>query len=173
MTTETTPRNGSPRVRPDRVQVHPRTETETGLDEKGSFGRAVNFAGAESSLTFRDRVGNFLDDVLTWARDLLVPPAHLVAAPPGWGELTAYAHNGVRMQKAPALLQGLSALWLYAIALPAVVVIRTVEWVLSRPGRALLSIAVTELFLRTTGAGHWLAALIRSGFHLLAIIFLP
>jgi hypothetical protein len=167
MTADTTARNSPLRVHQDREDNLPRVETKIDSVETGSSGRAVNYAGAESSLTFRDQIQDNLDGLLGWAKDFFVPPSHLISAPPGWPQLTAYAHNGVRMQKAPALLQGLSALWLYAVALPIVMI------VLTRPGRALLTIGIVELFLRTTGAGHWIGNLIRGVAHVLAIAFLP
>jgi hypothetical protein len=173
MSADTTHRNGSPRVHPDLTPLPSRTRPKIQTGEPGSSGRTVNSAGAESSPTVRNRVLDKTDVVYAWVKGFFIPPLWLVDEPPGWAALTAYAHNSARMQNASPLVRGLSSAWLYTVALPAVVRARFVEWVLTRPGRALLFLGVAELFLRTTPAGLWLGDLIRAWFHILAVVFLP
>jgi hypothetical protein len=124
-------------------------------------------------VTARDRFLGKSDAVFDWIKGFIALPNPLTTPPAEWAELTAYAHNGVRMQDAPALVQFLSSLWLYAITMPVIALGRWREWVLTRPGRAVLFIGVAELFLRTTPAGHWIGAAIRTFYAGLAWLLLP
>jgi hypothetical protein len=109
---------------------------------------------------------------MSWIKDFFVPPRWLVDTPPGWRELTDYALGG-RMATAPALMRFFSRVWL-CVALVMSGKARMREWVLTRFWRAVVFIGVTDLFLRTTPMGHWVADnLIRPWFSILAWIFLP
>lgn len=173
MTADMTPRNGSLRVHPDLMTPSDRAGSKIQRNESGSSGRTVNSVEAESSPTVRNRILDKTDSLVVWMKDFFVPPRWLAESPPGWAELTAYAHHSVRMQNAPGLVKALSSIWLYAVALPAVAMARFREWVLTRPGRAILFILVADLFIRTTPMGHWIAWVIREWFAILAFVFLP
>ena len=111
--------------------------------------------------------------LIGWAKGFFVPPAVLVERPAGWSELSDYAHRNARLTHAPELVKALSAAWFWAVTAPTVIAVRFTEWVLVRPGRALLFIGVTELFLRTTPAGDWIGSVVRGFYAGLAWLLLP
>jgi hypothetical protein len=173
MSATDTPRNGSPRVHPDLLPPAQRSAPKIHKDKSGSSGRTPEPVEAESSVTGRERFLDRTDRIFDWVKGFFALPNPLTQPPADWAELTAYAHYSVRMQHAPALVRFISSLWLYAIALPTIALGRWREWVLTRPGRAVLFLGVAELFLRTTPIGHAVGDLIRSLYAGLAWLLLP
>lgn len=173
MSATDTPRNGSPRVHPDLLPPRQRSAPKIHKDNSGSSTRTPDPVQAESSVTGRERLLGHTDRAYDWVKNFFALPNPLTQPPAEWAELTAYAHYSVRMQNAPALVRGISSIWLYAIALPTIALGRWREWVLTRPGRAVLFIGVAELFLRTTPLGHGVGDLIRHFYAGLAWLLLP
>lgn len=177
MTTEATRSESPARVHPGlRSPLHSPQPKIHG-NESGSFGRRVRPVEVESSLTERDartRLRNVGASLGRRLGEFFIFPQALVDAPPGRAELTAYAHRGAWTADGRGFVRGLGVLWLYAIALPVVYRARFKEWLLTRPSRAVLFIALALLVLHKTGPGHWAAdSIIRPWFHALAWIFLP
>ena len=127
----------------------------------------------ELSTTRRERVVGAGEALIGWAKGFFVPPAVLVERPAAWSELGDYAHRNARLVNAPGLVKALSKAWFYVITAPTVFRARFTEWVLVRPGRALLFIGVAELFLRTTPAGQWIGSVVRGFYAGLAWLLLP
>lgn len=151
---------GTPAPTPDAVTVGNSPvssgESETAPTAVDAEENGVEVSSLQPSLhskvdTLREQVRSGLVAV----RAYVTPPSVLVERPASVAELSAYAHWGTWTAEA-GVLRNLGIAWYRLAGLPVTVICRYVEWIVQRPGRALVVFALVKLLL-STGPGPWVA----------------
>lgn len=140
------------------------SDSEVGTSEfEGAPAERETGAGATSEVTQRE--------ILRSVARYLTPPDILRGTPDSLPKMREYAHRGEQVAKR-GTLRALGIGYFRAVARPAAVVCRSVEWIAVRPGRALTVFATWKLVI-TTGPGPWIVHhIIDPALHLAGWVFL-